>query len=73
MIKVNLHQRKAAVGVTAGSATGGTAGLGGMIERLKGGGDWIYPPWASKRLGSFSPLCTPLSSLRDGGFWTIKN
>lgn len=37
MIKVNLHQRKAAVGVTAGSPTGGSAGLSALIAKLKGG------------------------------------
>ncbi len=37
MIKVNLHQRKAAVGVTVGSATGGSAGLQGLIAKLRGG------------------------------------
>jgi hypothetical protein len=40
MIRINLHHRKAAVGVTSGSATGATsAGLQGLLDRIKGGGE----------------------------------
>lgn len=42
MIKVNLYQRKAAVGVTVGSATGALSGAGGglrgLLDRLRSGG-----------------------------------
>jgi hypothetical protein len=39
MIKVNLHQRKAAVGVALGSPTGASgAGLKAFFEKLQGGG-----------------------------------
>lgn len=38
MIKINLYNRKVAIGVTSGSATGGLSGLAGILEKLKGGG-----------------------------------
>ncbi len=39
MIKVNLHQRKAAVGVALGSPTGaGISGIKGFLAKLRGGG-----------------------------------
>jgi len=43
MIKINLQNRKAAVGVAAGSPTGasGAGGLKGLLDRLKGGGDGL--------------------------------
>lgn len=38
MIKINLHQRKAAVGVTAGSETAASGGLAAILAKFKMGG-----------------------------------
>lgn len=41
MIKVNLYQRKAAVGVVTDSAAGATGGFKGLLAKLKGGSEGI--------------------------------
>lgn len=50
MIKINLLQRKAAVGVSEGTSAGGTGGLSGILAKLKGGGGFAAADEGMKTL-----------------------
>lgn len=69
MIKVNLYQRKAAVGVTAGTATGALSGAGGglrgLLDRLRGGGEGLAD--SDKRAAIISAVVYAV--ILGAGYW----
>lgn len=72
MIKINLHHRKAAVGVSAGSATGAT-GVGGIkafIDRMRGAGAGVDGVSDSEKR-SMIILVVIYAAILGGAWWYL--
>ncbi|MBS1963938.1 MAG: PilN domain-containing protein [Bdellovibrionales bacterium] len=72
MIKINLHHRKAAVGVSAGSATGasGVGGIKGFIEKMRGAGAGVDGISDGEKR-SLIILVVVYAAILGGGWWYL--